>query len=326
MIKTIIKLAIATGLLAYLISNGKLDFSLLLKSLNEPGYFFLGFIMLISQCAINAIRWKLILSTQTKEIVPSIFIIMVNWVGMFFNTVLPGAVSGDLVKMMYLKKVDEGLTKTSMFLTVLMDRIYGLVALISITGFISIIRYEYLVSINDDVKSIVSINLLLLIGIILFISTLFVSKNLQDNIMTIFKKIPKIGNQLSHIMECFWNIGQNRAVLFKSIIISILGQFLGLSSFYFMTYPLASGAINLQDIYTFVPIGMIITAIPLAPGGMGVGHVAFDKLFHFLEISNGADLFNVFWVSMMLINLLGVVPYLLLGKKKDRETRQVESF
>ena len=51
---------------------------------------------------------------------------------------------------------------------------------------------------------------------------------------------------------------------------------------------------------------MIVTAIPLAPGGMGVGHVAFDKLFSFLSISNGADLFNIFWITMMLINLLGI--------------------
>ena len=42
----------------------------------------------------------------------------------------------------YLKKIDQNLTKTSMFLTVFMDRIYGLIALILITGIISISRFS----------------------------------------------------------------------------------------------------------------------------------------------------------------------------------------
>ncbi len=324
MIKTILKLSVAAGLLAYLVSNGKLDFKLILKSLNNPVYYTLGFFMILSQCTINAIRWKMILSTQTKEHVPSLFVIMITWVGMFFNTVLPGAVSGDLVKMVYLKKIDESLTKTSMFLTVLMDRIYGLIALILITGIISMARYQYLSSINGEVKNVVHLNLLLLIGVFLFISTLFASQKIQKSIISLVNKVPKIGTQISHLFECFWAIGQNKSVFFKSIGISITGQILGLSAFYIITSPLINGAVKIQDIYTFVPIGMIVTAIPLAPGGMGVGHVAFDKLFQFLQINNGADLFNVFWITMLTINLLGIFPYLILGKKKVAHTDQAE--
>ena len=50
---------------------------------------------------------------------------------------------------------------------------------------------------------------------------------------------------------------------------------------------------------------MIVTAVPLGPGGMGVGHVAFSQLFNYLGATNGADLFNIFWVTMLSINLLG---------------------
>ena len=318
MFKTIFKISIAFGLLAYLYSKGKLDFSVISKSLENPGIYFLGFFMILTQCSINAIRWKMILGTQTKNPIPNLFIIMVTWVGMFFNTVLPGAVSGDLVKMIYLKKVDEDLTKTSMFLTVFMDRIYGLIALILITGIISLVRYNYLIELSSDVKSIITVNLLLLVGIFIFISTLFTSKNLQNKLLQLIRKIPKLGDNLSHLFECFWNIGRDKGVFFKSIFVSLVGQFMGLSAFYIICSPLINGNIALQDIYTFVPIGMIVTAIPLAPGGMGVGHVAFDKLFSFLNVSNGADLFNVFWITMMTINLLGLIPYLILGKSKKK--------
>lgn len=326
MLKTIVKITIAFGLLAYLYSKGKLDFSVIMKSLENPGYYFLGFVMILTQCSINAIRWKMILGTQTKNSIPNLFIIMVTWVGMFFNTVLPGAVSGDLVKMIYLNKIDENLTKTSMFLTVLMDRIYGLIALILITGLVSAFRYNYLIGLSEDVKNIISVNLLLFLGIFIFISTLFAKDSLQNKLLNIIIKIPKLGENISHLFECFWNIGRDKGVFFKSILVSLIGQFMGLSAFFIICSPLIQGSIAIQDIYTFVPIGMIITAIPLAPGGMGVGHVAFDKLFSFLNVTNGADLFNVFWITMMTINLLGLIPYVILGKSKKKvahTTKQV---
>lgn len=318
MIKTILKMSVALGLLAYLISNGKLDFKIILRALENPKFYIAGFLLVLAQCTINAMRWKLILSTQTKEKIPTIFIILVTWVGMFFNTVLPGAVSGDLVKMMYLNKIDEHLTKTSMFLTVFMDRIYGLIGLILVTGIISISRYNYLIGINKEIKNIISLNLLLLLGIFAFIATLFVTHTLQKKIIDLLTSIPKIGAQIAHIFERFWAIGKDRKVFFKSIGISILGQLMGLSGFFIITKPIITGNITVQDIFTFVPIGMIITAIPLAPGGMGVGHVAFDKLFQFLQVNNGADLFNVFWVTMLTINLLGIFPYIGLGKSKKK--------
>ena len=107
MIKNILKLSIASGLISWLIKSGKLDFNIIVLALKNPSNYALGFGLLFTQCVINAVRWKFILSTQTKERVPSIFVIMATWVGMFFNTVLPGAVSGDFVKMMYLKKLTK---------------------------------------------------------------------------------------------------------------------------------------------------------------------------------------------------------------------------
>ena len=59
-----------------------------------------------------------------------------------------GAVTGDLIKMFYLKQVDSNLSKTSMFLTVLMDRIYGLIGLITLMGIISLFRFNTLTSIS----------------------------------------------------------------------------------------------------------------------------------------------------------------------------------
>ena len=62
----------------------------------------------------------------------------------------------------FLKQVDSKLSKTSMFLTVFMDRIYGLIGLITLMGIITLFRYNRLVSISPGMEKIVYFNLLLL--------------------------------------------------------------------------------------------------------------------------------------------------------------------
>jgi hypothetical protein len=63
------------------------------------------------------------------------------------------------------------------------------------------------------------------------------------------------------------------------------------------------------------PFGILVTAIPLAPGGLGVGHAAFDKLFSLVGLPGGANVFNVYVLSQLFLNLLGIFPYLSLKTK-----------
>jgi hypothetical protein len=60
------------------------------------------------------------------------------------------------------------------------------------------------------------------------------------------------------------------------------------------------------------------TALPLAPGGLGVGHVAFDKLFAMVGLQGGANVFNVMVLTQLALNLLGVFPYLLYRRAAVR--------
>ncbi len=41
------------------------------------------------------------------------------------------------------------------------------------------------------------------------------------------------------------------------------------------------------SLFSIFPIGMLLTALPLAPGGLGVGHLAFEKLYQLIGLSEG---------------------------------------
>ena len=65
-------------------------------------------------------------------------------------------------------------------------------------------------------------------------------------------------------------------------------------------------------------MGFITLAIPLAPGGFGVGHVAFENILQAFQVSGGANHFNLYFVWWTLFSLTGVIPYLLSGTKINK--------
>tara|TARA_B100000925_G_C22011036_1_gene476507 strand:+ start:6887 stop:7873 length:987 start_codon:yes stop_codon:yes gene_type:complete len=327
MLKNFLKIIFSVGLFSYLVYQGKIDTKLLSRLLLTPGAMAVTLILIVSQNLSNSFRWLLILATQTKKKINFLFLAGINWIGLFFNTVLPGAVTGDLIKMLYVKQIDSKISKTSMVLTVLMDRIYGLLGLIILMGAISILRYERLTSIGPGLETIVHFNLLLLVGALSFFSLMFLPENYQKKFSYFCSKLPLIGKKTIHLNECFWMMAQKKKTLFTCVGISIISHNLGIMAFYHITSPFYEVPVEFLDIYSVIPVGMIITAIPISPGGMGVGHAAFEKILGYFQLNNGANLFNTFWIMILLNNILGLIPYLLFSKKKDKiaKTIQLES-
>lgn len=56
-------------------------------------------------------------------------------------------------------------------------------------------------------------------------------------------------------------------------------------------------------------LGMLANAIPVTPGGLGVGEVAFERLFHLVGASGGAFLMVAWRVGMIPIALTGFAVY-----------------
>jgi glycosyltransferase 2 family protein len=59
-----------------------------------------------------------------------------------------------------------------------------------------------------------------------------------------------------------------------------------------------------------VPLGDIANALPLTPGGLGVGETAFSALFHIAGLQGGAEALLCWRIWRALAGLAGLVPYL----------------
>lgn len=317
MFKTFLKFIFAAALLYWLIASGKLDLSLVRKSFDYGPQWLIAFLMLILQSSLGAFRYKLLLETKSQSRLPYLKVLKINYIGHFFSTVLPGAVTGDLIKLVYVKKLDETFSKTFLVTITLLDRVLGLSGLLFLAGSFSLIYFGEVTSLSAHISRVIFLNLFLFAGTIAFLGTLVAPFKMQMLILSLVCKIPLLGKKIASILEQLFSLRESRKDLMISFFISVGIQFLSILSFWVISSPFYSGHLPLQYAFTVIPVGLIATAIPISPGGLGVGHVLFANLFSFVNINNGASLFNLFFLCNITHNFMGAIPYMLAGRVKN---------
>lgn len=326
LIKMIFKFAFAFGIIFYLLRSGKLDLSLIQKSISSGYLWILCPLLILLQDTLSGLRWKWLLKTQSKEDLPFAQIARVTWIGLFFNSFLPGAVTGDIIKLVYARDLDKNLSKTFLVTSVFIDRILGLTGLLLILGTSSLIYYSEITSTSSQMTNLVHFNLLLVFGAICFVGTMFLPKRIQSKLLDFSKLVPVLGNKITKTLKQFWIMGSSKRVVLKSILFSVFLQLFSFVAFYLISSPFYSKPIPLSMILSFIPIGFVAVAIPISPAGLGVGHVIFEQLFKFAGIAGGASFFNLYFVFKISMNAIGVIPYLLSTKKHDlSETSEFEA-
>ena len=255
------------------------------------------------------------LEVKAQAKLPYFSTVKLTWIGLFFNSFLPGAVTGDFIKLLYAKDLNKDLSKTFLITSVLMDRVIGLIGLLCLVGLFSIVSYSEVVGISPQIGKVMMVNFLLFIGVLVFLVTLFLPKNIQEIFLNLTLKLPFIGDKIHHTLEQVWLIGTNKLTVIKCLGISMVCQFLNVVCLYLLAYQFIGDAIPLAHAFTFIPLGFMAVAVPISPAGLGVGHVAFETLFGYFNIKGGASYFNLYFLLMIFNNLLGVIPYLLSGKK-----------
>ena len=68
--------------------------------------------------------------------------------------------------------------------------------------------------------------------------------------------------------------------------------------------------IPIGAMFVVVPIGMLVSSIPIGPAGIGTGHAAFLAIFALLGSNRGADLFNLVLAFQFIQAALGGMVYL----------------
>ncbi len=310
------KFLFAGVILYWLFKRGDLDFSLIQIALSEhPLRVLLCIVLILFSAMGTSFRWKMLLEIRSEGKLSRKKVMGLTWIGMLFSSILPGAVTGDVLKVVYAKDLDNSLSKTFLLTSAFLDRIIGLLGLLFLLGFFSILHYGDLVAFGPSMDKLLKFNFILFLGALIFFITLFLPEKIQEFLLKIIKKIPLLGRTVGNVFTGFWEIGSEKIVILKCLMMSIIFQAGNVFAIYVISYPFFNLDLSLSAFFTFIPLGFMCTAIPISPAGLGVGHAAFGTLFSYYGIAKGASLFNLYFLCMLLVNLMGVIPFLVMGKK-----------
>lgn len=304
-----LKLVFVFGLLYFLAQKGFISLSATQQALSHWEKIVPAVLALFFSVFLGVIRWQWLLRAQD---------IHLNWgrttqlslIGCFFNIALPGAVSGDFVKAFYVGKETRG-QKARAFGTILFDRVVGLSALVLVSAGALIFGFEsYL-----NTPLFAAIQFVLGTGavcVITFYTYLFLVREKHDPLLKFLKyidgRVEKL-KSITQIYESLRHYHNHRVTVIKALLLSIfIHMTVGWGCLYF-AQALGEMQLPLSALYVVVPLGLLITAVPVAPAGVGTGNVAFLYFFHLLHSERGADVYSLVAMTNILVGMIGGLIY-----------------
>jgi uncharacterized protein (TIRG00374 family) len=242
-------------------------------------------------------RWKILLAVQN---------IHMTWlrtwqlfmIGMFFNLFMLGSTGGDVVKM-FLTMREARDNKAAALLSVFMDRVIGMLALIFLSVGFLYFRYDLL---NHAEGSSTLLNLLLwLLGAALItILGMFAVSGLGW-VHYLPQWTPLRGRIVEISAACHMYAKGWRLTIWALLIsFPLFGMF-------FTTFYCAARAftdlLGVVDIFSVMPIVAVITAIPISVSGIGLRESLFVSLL--APFGVGAAIATLISITGFLINTLG---------------------
>ncbi len=264
----IIKILISLGIMAYLLHL--VDFGILWGQFRELKLFIfiLAFLILVLQGALSALKWKIILTAESKKL-PFLFLLKRYLIGNFISLFLPSSFGGDLYRIYALNEYSKDYLQN--ISSVLFDRISGLFALASI----SIISLTFFFSENISYQFLIAYAL----GVLTFCG--LTSSRITVRLQKTNKKIISF---FKNILESFRKYRKNVRVLGLSLVISFWFQINIVILNYF--YCLALNIdLPLTYLFTVIPLVYLTEVLPISINGLGVREGAFVFFFTQMEVS-----------------------------------------
>jgi len=240
-----------------------------LKNL-DPLRFALGAICFVLFVSIVHTRWWWLLRSNRLNV--SFFEAQLfSWIGLFFNNVIPGTTGGDVVKAVYIAKRCST-DRVRALVSVVVDRIVGLVSLLLVGSFAS------LLAVNRFPTFAVVVWLTTAGALLLCVLMLSPGLRRRVRFERLIARLPKRpGQVLEEIDAAVLQYRSHLPGIAAWVLVSPLTYSLLIASIWFMDRSLGFG-LSLTDYFFIVPVASVVQGIPIAPAGWGVGEAAYGAL------------------------------------------------
>jgi len=206
-------------------------------------------------------RWAMLLRVLGIQISNSRTFVL-TMVGLFYNNFLPGSTGGDLVKALYASKNTP--KRTQVILSVLIDRIIGLLALVILGGTMAAIHWEIPQCKKIAIAS-AAIMAMVTLGLVVFYNP---TLRRVTGLNMILKRLP-MQKQVNNAVEAMELYGNRPGLVATALIMSFPVHMTCIVSAIF-----AGKAFGLpldpKYYWVAVPVIVLSGAVPISPQGAGV--------------------------------------------------------
>jgi uncharacterized protein (TIRG00374 family) len=228
------------------------------------------FVFLVLIQLLLALRWRILLGCKNIKI-PFKSLLFLQFLGLFFNAVLPTTVGGDIFKIWrFKKKFGKG---KDAFASIFAGRVIGIAALIGFFIFIIIFNFKYIQSLEFNLLPPLLSILMLCIFFVIFWKSFLRLK--------IIKKVLRAFNLEDKALEFQKSFSEYKVhpfSLFISFLISFTVLFLTIG-YNFLIAGALSLDVTFQSFLIFIPIIFLLTLLPFTVNGWGIREGAYIFFF-----------------------------------------------
>ncbi len=304
----------------------------------HTGYFLLALLVALPSTLLTFVRWYILVRAVELPF-RLIDAFRLGFIGLFFNTFMPGSVGGDVIKAAVLAREQD--RRTIAVATVIMDRAIALWALI---WFVALLGAGFWMSgmlVGQGAEPCrkivviawVTVGLSALVWTALGMLPDWRARRFAGRL----ERLPKVGVAVAELWRAVWMYRCRPRAVGGVLLLSWVGHVGFVFLFYWSARTLwqpDSGELipTLAQHFLIVPIGLVIQAAPFFPGGAGIGELGFGLLYQWLGCSEASGVLGslVQRVINWTLGLLGGLTYLrmrtaLKSALRDEEIRGQKS-
>jgi uncharacterized protein (TIRG00374 family) len=229
--------------------------------------------------------------------------------GMFFNLVVPGLTGGDVVKGVIAAKENPG-RRADALVSVVVDRLIGLAVLVVLGATVLLVAGQGFAALRLPLFAFLGAG----VAAVLLYASPLLRRTLR--IDALLARMP-FGDQLAALDRAALLYLRQPWELAVAAVLSLCNHVLIVLGVAALGSAFGATGVGLSDYLVVVPVANVVSALPVAPGGWGLGEYSFRFLFEMIGASGalGVAVSVTFRLCQLLYGLQGGLFLLLPGTK-----------
>jgi uncharacterized protein (TIRG00374 family) len=307
------KAALAALLIGWLLSAGTLDLGALRLFFERPALLVADLALFGLGAVFGALRWRLLLRLADVRL-PLGRALQLQLTAVFFNVVVPGNISGDVVKSVYVARQAPSDKRARIFLITFVDRLIAVAGLVVVALIAALSRgrlaWDHPQLRDLTLVVVVLASLAFTAPLVLLVVVRRTGRGAEQST----GGATRLARLLQQLLAAARLVLARPWVLVQALALSAVVYAAGAVLFAALATAVGGEDVSLAAVTSIYPLGMLTLVIPVSPAGIGVGHIAFDRLFAIVGLGHGATVFNIYLVGQIAPSLIGAVPYLALRR------------